>query len=75
MERNTWVGRWAAQELVKLEATVVFSYSYTARLPFTQAHNQGRRCILGQIDPRPRVEDVVLAATSAYRRLAEHVHY
>jgi len=70
MERNTWFGRWAAQELVKSEATVVFSYSYTARLPFAQAHKQGRRCILGQIDPGPREEDVVLEATLNYRHLA-----
>lgn len=70
MERNAWFGAWAAQELAQSQAAVVFSYSYTARLPFARAHKRGKRCILGQIDPGPREEDVVLAATSDYRHLA-----
>lgn len=70
MERNTWFGRWAEKELRTSEATVVFSYSYTARLPFAQAQKQGKRCILGQIDPGPREVDVVLEATLNYQHFA-----
>jgi len=37
----------------------VFSYSYTARLPFREAKRRGMRCVLGQIDPGPIEHDLV----------------
>lgn len=70
LERNKWFGEWAAKQSAKVGSSSVFSYSYTARLPFAEARNRGTRCILGQIDPGPREEEVVLEATRNYRHLA-----
>ena len=70
LERNDWFGAWAAEQSAKVGASTVFSYSHTARLPFTEAQNRGAGCILGQIDPGPREEEVVLEATKNYRHLA-----
>ena len=70
MERNEWFGDWAAKQSARAGSSTVFSYSYTARLPFAEARNRGARCILGQIDPGPREEEAVLEATSIYRHLA-----
>lgn len=70
MERNEWFGRWVMKQAAKPPATSVFSYSYTARLPFAEARIRGARCILGQIDPGPREVEVVHEKTAAYRHLA-----
>lgn len=70
LERNHWFGEWAAKQGSHVGSSTVFSYSYTARLPFAEARRRGARCILGQIDPGPREEEVVLEATKNYRHLA-----
>jgi glycosyltransferase involved in cell wall biosynthesis len=70
VERNKWFGEWAAKQSAKVGSSTVFSYCYTARLPFAESRNRGARCILGQIDPGPREEEVVLEATRNYRHLA-----
>jgi glycosyltransferase involved in cell wall biosynthesis len=70
LERNAWFGAWAAEQSAKAGSPVVFSYSYTAKLPFAEAKRRGALCILGQIDPGPREEEVVAEQTAAYRHLA-----
>jgi glycosyltransferase involved in cell wall biosynthesis len=70
LERNAWFGAWAAEQSAKAGSPVVSSYSYTARLPFTEAKRRGALCILGQIDPGPREEEIVAEQTAAYRHLA-----
>lgn len=70
LKRNEWFGEWAAKQSAKVGSATVFSYSYTARRPFAEARSRGARCILGQIDPGPSEEKVVLEATKSYRHLA-----
>ena len=70
LERNAWFGSWAADQSAKAGSPVVFSYSYTAKSPFAEAKRRGALCILGQIDPGPREEEVVAEQTAAYRHLA-----
>ena len=70
LERNEWFGGWAAKQGAKVGSSTVFSYSYTARLPFADAKRRDTLCILGQIDPGPREDEVVLEATKSYRHLA-----
>ena len=70
LERNEWFGAWAAEQSAHVGSPIVFAYSYTARLPFTEAKLRGALCILGQIDPGPREEEVVAEQTTAYRHLA-----
>jgi glycosyltransferase involved in cell wall biosynthesis len=69
-ERNEWFAEWAAKQSAKADSSIVFSYSYTARQAFAEARSRGARCILGQIDPGPREEEVVFEATKKYRHLA-----
>jgi len=70
LERNEWFGDWVARQSAKVGSSTVFSYTYTAKETFAEARSRGARCILGQIDPGPREEDVVLEATKNYRHLA-----
>ena len=70
MERNEWFGRWVMKHAAKSPATSVFSYSYTARLPFREAKRRNALCVLGQIDPGPREQEVVSEATRDYMHLA-----
>jgi len=70
LRRNEWFQKWAADEVGASDAQTIFSYSYTARLPFKAAKDRGARCILGQIDPGPREVEVVRENTAAYRDLA-----
>lgn len=70
LDRNAWFGGWAAEQSAKAGSPCVFSYSYAARLPFAEAKRRGARCILGQIDPGPHEEEIVLESTSDYRHLA-----
>ncbi len=70
LDRNAWFGAWAAEQSALAASPVVCAYSYTARLPFTEAKRRGALCILGQIDPGPREEEVVAERTAAYRHLA-----
>ncbi len=70
LERNEWFGAWAAKESARTCSSTVFSYGYTARLPFAAAKERGAKCILGQIDPGPREVEVVRERTAAYRHLA-----
>lgn len=70
LERNGWFGAWAAEQSALAGSPIIFSYSYTARLPFAEAKRRGALCVLGQIDPGPREEEVVAEQTAAYRHLA-----
>lgn len=70
LERNEWFGAWGAAECAHIGSSAVFSYSYTARLPFAEARRRNARCILGQIDPGPREQEFVEEQTNAYRHLA-----
>jgi glycosyltransferase involved in cell wall biosynthesis len=70
LRRNEWFQNWAVEQAAGSNAPIIFSYSYTARVPFIAAKNRGARCILGQIDPGPREVEVVREKTSAYRDLA-----
>lgn len=68
--RNKWFSQWAAKKSEELGSTTIFSYSYTARYPFSAARARGARCILGQIDPGPLEEEVVFEASKNYYHLA-----
>jgi glycosyltransferase involved in cell wall biosynthesis len=70
LRRNEWFQKWAADEVAASDANTIFSYSYTARVPFAAAKRRAARCILGQIDPGPREVEVVREKTAAYRDLA-----
>jgi len=70
LRRNDWFQKWAVRVVAKSDASMVFSYSYTARLPFRAAKKRGARCILGQIDPGPREVEVVREKSAAYRDLS-----
>ena len=70
LHRNAWFQEWCAAEVMQSKASTVFSYSYTARKPFEAASGKAARCVLGQIDPGPREEEVVAEQTTAYRHLA-----
>jgi glycosyltransferase involved in cell wall biosynthesis len=70
LRRNEWFQEWAADEVAASGAQTIFSYSYTARVPFIAAKTRGGICILGQIDPGPREVEVVREKTAAYRDLA-----
>jgi len=66
LRRNEWFQKWAAREVARSDAPIVFSYSYTARLPFAAAKKRRAKCILGQIDPGPREVEVVREKSVAY---------
>lgn len=70
LRRNEWFQEWAADEVAASGAQTIFSYSYTARVPFIAAKKRGGICILGQIDPGPREVEVVREKTAEYRNLA-----
>ena len=70
LRRNEWFQTWVSHEVARSDAHTVFSYSYTARLPFAAARRRGARRILGQIDPGPREEEIVREAASKYLHLA-----
>ena len=64
LRRNHWFQRGAVARMATIcdsqsPPGTVFSYSYTARLPFREAKRRGMRCVLGQIDPGPIEHDVV----------------
>jgi glycosyltransferase involved in cell wall biosynthesis len=70
MLRNEWFSQWCARQLLHIDSTHLFSYSYTAFHSFIEAKRRGTaRCILGQIDPGPREVEIVHEATSNYRHL------
>ncbi|MCF3648442.1 glycosyltransferase family 4 protein [Synoicihabitans lomoniglobus] len=68
LARNDWFQAWTVRQLATwrqaADASVCFSYSYTARLPFREAKRRGMQCVLGQIDPGP-LESVVVAESTA----------
>lgn len=70
LHRNEWFQQWAEQIISGLSVKTVFSYSYTARLPFAAAKKHGATCILGQIDPGPREIQIVEEQSVNYRHLA-----
>lgn len=60
--RNRWFQRQAVQSLDTLTPcpTTLFAYSYAALEPFRYAKAKGWRTILGQIDPGPVEEHLVM---------------
>ena len=73
--RNHWFQRWTEHEVAAAASQNIFSYSYTARLPFTAAKKRGAFCILGQIDPGPIEHDIVEQRSAAYRNLAPSANH
>lgn len=67
VRRNEWFQRRCARAFERSHAAsgpgVLFAYSYAARLPFERAKARGWRTVLGQIDPGPRHDEIVAAAT------------
>lgn len=64
--RNHWFQKQVVKTLDQLEPQlsqppILFSYSYTALMPFRYAKQRGWRTVLGQIDPGPVEEQLVLA--------------
>jgi glycosyltransferase involved in cell wall biosynthesis len=70
--RNDWFQRWAVRQLRRFQqpALNVFSYSYAARSIFRLAHERGYPCVLGQMDPGPEEERLVIAEHRRYPHLA-----
>ncbi len=68
--RNSWFQHWAAREVAASLSGFIFSYSYTARLPFQAAKRRGATCVLGQIDPGPREFDIVSEQSASYPHLS-----
>lgn len=70
--RNAWFQRWACDQLSRIQqpAPNLFSYSYAARSLFRLGRQRGQTCILGQIDPGPEEEQLVLAERRRYPILA-----
>ncbi|MFM9088130.1 MAG: glycosyltransferase, partial [Cyanobium sp.] len=70
--RNDWFQRWAVRQLRRFQqpALNVFSYSYSARSIFRLAHERGYPCVLGQMDPGPEEERLVIAEQRRYPHLA-----
>jgi glycosyltransferase involved in cell wall biosynthesis len=71
LARNQRFQRDAAALLLRLRpklpsSTVVFAYSYAARLPLQVARGHGWRTVLGQIDPGPEEERIVAAERLRY---------
>jgi glycosyltransferase involved in cell wall biosynthesis len=73
--RNHWFQLWAEQQVVAAASQTIFSYSYTARLPFAAAKKRSALCILGQIDPGPIEHDIVEQRSAAYRHLAPSANH
>jgi glycosyltransferase involved in cell wall biosynthesis len=75
LARNQSFQRFAAAQLARFGPrlpphTVLFAYSYAARLPLAVARAQGWRTVLGQIDPGPEEERIVAAERRRYPDLA-----
>jgi glycosyltransferase involved in cell wall biosynthesis len=70
--RNAWFQRWAVRQLRRLQqpSLNVFSYSYAARSIFRLARERGYPCVLGQMDPGPEEERLVIAEHRRYPHLA-----
>jgi len=70
--RNAWFQRWACRQLERIRrpAPSLFSYSYAARFIFRLARQRGQTCVLGQMDPGPEEEQIVLAERRRYPNLA-----
>ena len=69
IRRNRWFGNWASKQLRQRESEIVFSYSYAALNIFRAAANQGRACVMSQVDPGPLHFEAVRDATRRYHQL------
>ena len=69
--RNDWFQKWVSRKILSLNSKNLFSYSYTARLPFYEAKKKKMSCILGQIDPGPLEFDHVKELNTRYLHLAQ----
>jgi glycosyltransferase involved in cell wall biosynthesis len=70
--RNAWFQHWASRQLKRIRrpAPYLYSYSYAARSLFRLARQRGLICILGQMDPGPEEEQLVVAEHRRYPILA-----
>jgi glycosyltransferase involved in cell wall biosynthesis len=71
LDRNRWFQRRAVSALRQIarkgsDRPILFTYSYAALELFRYAKTQGWYCILGQIDPGPVEEEIVLKEQSKY---------
>ena len=68
INRNQWFQKKTIAHLknLKKEPTHIFSYSYAAKDIFKYAKSRGWRTVLGQIDPGPAEEEVVLNELSTF---------
>ncbi len=71
LDRNRWFQRKAVNALQQIarqgsDRPILFAYSYAALELFRYAKTQGWYCILGQIDPGPVEEEIVLQEQSKY---------
>ena len=65
IERNDWFQKKASSSIGSPEN--LFSYSYTARLPFQKAKKlENTKTILGQIDPGPVEWDIIQAESERF---------
>lgn len=71
MARNAWFQRWARRRLggVLDSPQTLFAYSYAAGSVVELARDRGWHTILGQIDPGPEEERLVLAEHHRYSNL------
>lgn len=64
LERNQWfqeqTSRWLQKQRLLTPQTTLFSYSYAAEGAFRVAKERGWRTVLGQIDPGPVEERIVI---------------
>jgi glycosyltransferase involved in cell wall biosynthesis len=70
--RNEWFQSWCTYQLSRIQhpGLNLFSYSYAARSLFRLARQSGYACILGQMDPGPEEEQLVLDEHRRYPNLA-----
>jgi glycosyltransferase involved in cell wall biosynthesis len=71
LARNAWFQRRVTGWLRSLPVAegsdpILFSYSYTACVPFRLARERGWRTVLGQIDPGPVETEIVQAEQEAF---------
>lgn len=73
IDRNQWFQQRALNFLGQInredrDSPILFAYSYAALKLFRYAKTQGWQCILGQIDPGPIEEQIVITELSNYPR-------
>jgi len=77
LDRNHWFQRRTVNALRQITSAegdrpILFAYSYAALNLFRYAKIQGWRCVLGQIDPGPIEEQIVLREQSTHPGYQPH---